>query len=202
MNHINRWKTRARVLAALGLIGALLIGVLVVSAQTTTYTVVFGDTFEGIARRFDISVEALLDVNNLARSSVVFPGVVLEIPQNAPPFGYVAPTGDDLNAAQSRSAARAGRLYVLQFGDVLDLIAVYYDAQIRCLIDANAIPNPQRIPAGAILLIPNDCAPYDGMSSIGVARGYEVGSERALRPATRAAVQTDIVVSIPTTSQG
>jgi LysM repeat protein len=206
---MNRLTTRAarRALGMIGIVSALLItglasraGVQLVGAQDSTHTVAFGDTFETIARRYDVALTALLNANDLTVSSVIFPGTVLSIPQNAPPFGYTSPMGTDVTLAQARRSSPTERLYVVQPRDVLDLIAVYYNVQLTCLVEANAISNPARVAPGAILLIPNDCPAYDGLSSIGVTRGYEIGSERALRPPTRAAGQSDVIAAVPGSS--
>jgi len=157
-----------------------------------TYIVAPGDTFDIIAQRLDISLEAILQANELTRSSVIFPGDALIIPANAPPYGYVPPR----SAGQGGGSA-AGRLYVVQAGDVLDLIAAYYNIDLACLIENNAPLNPIGLRPGDVLLIPTNCPPYAGLSTIGRVRGYEIGRERTLRPPTTAAAQSDLTVSIP-----
>lgn len=49
--------------------------------QQVLYVVQRGDTFSAIARRFDTTVEAIVEANNLAGpNELIFPGQVLRIP--------------------------------------------------------------------------------------------------------------------------
>jgi LysM repeat protein len=180
-------------LARVGLLLILLAATSFAAAQdgANTYIVVPGDTFDTIARRLDISLDAILQANELTRSSAIFPGDALIIPANAPPYGYVPPR------SAGRSGAAAGRLYVVQLGDVLDLIAAYYNVDLACLLENNAALNPIRLRPGDVLLIPTTCPPYAGLSTAGRVRGYEIGRERLLRPPTTAAAQSDLTVLIP-----
>jgi len=50
------------------------------SSPTTTYTVKSGDTISGIASRFGVSTQAVLDANGLNSSSIIYPGGSLVIP--------------------------------------------------------------------------------------------------------------------------
>lgn len=49
-------------------------------AETENYVVVKGDTFYGVARRHNMTVEELLDLNNLKSSSTLKIGQVLKVP--------------------------------------------------------------------------------------------------------------------------
>lgn len=183
-------------LARVGLLLIILLAAVSFAAAQSganTYIVAPGDTFDTIAQRLDISLEAILQANELTRSSAIFPGDMLIIPSNAPPYGYVPPR----SAGQGGGSTAAGRLYVVQLGDVLDLIAAYYNIDLACLIGTNDLLSPIRLRPGDVLLIPTNCPPYSGLSTIGRVRGYEIGRERTLRPPTTAAAQSDLTVSIP-----
>ncbi len=70
----------------------------VVSAQqpvSDTYNVVAGDTIYVVARRFNLSVRALIDANGLKAPFQLNPGDVLHLPLGG---GYTVVKGDTLNA--------------------------------------------------------------------------------------------------------
>ncbi len=116
------------------------------------YVVQPNDTLDGIAQRLNVSIISLKIANGLPDSYVAFPDDVLKVPPDAPPYG-VWP-------AIFYSAATVGKPYVVQPGDVLDLIAKQYDVDTRCLIDRNKITVP--IYPGYQLRIPPDCPSYSG----------------------------------------
>ena len=48
-----------------------------------TIVVKSGDTLFGIARKFDVSVQTIVEINNLGLNNVIFKGQVLKIPKNS-----------------------------------------------------------------------------------------------------------------------
>jgi LysM repeat protein len=128
-----------------------------ISGVEGMYIVRRGDTLELIARRLDVSLISLMRANDINAGTLITPGMTLTIPLDAPPFGYYPP----MLLAQTE----AGRAYVVHPGDVLDLIAAYFDVDLACLIERNAVENPLRIVAGTVLMIPPDCPRYAGYSS-------------------------------------
>lgn len=113
------------------------------AACTPTYTVQRGDWFYAIARRFGVSVPALIQANPSANSNVVYPGQVLNIPcggtSPAPPGGVPAPGGNS---------------YVVRPGDTLFSIAVRFGTTVYAIQIANNLPNPHFIYVGQVLSIP------------------------------------------------
>ena len=133
---------------------------IVVTAQASavqTYTVVRGDSLNLIARRLNLSAEAIRLVNLLPPGARLSPGMELIIPLDAPAYG--------LYPALESVAQGAGLSYVIQPGDALDLIAAYFNIELACLAGRNGLDNPQRIFPGQSLLLPYDCPPYSGMST-------------------------------------
>lgn len=100
------------------------------SATPASYTVVAGDTPYDIAQRFGLSVDALLSMNGLSWSSVIYPGDVLTLaaaPTPAPaPFEAAepAPTATD---------------YEVVAGDTLYAIASAHGITLDQLFAANGL---------------------------------------------------------------
>jgi len=137
-------------------------------APATTYVVQTNDALFNIARKYGVSLNGLLQANNLEIDSVVLPGRSLTIPaggslavspssgsgQNSP--GQANPT-----AAPAAPAATAGAgTYVVQAGDSIYGIASKHGLKYGPLLKANGLTlesvlNPGRtltIPAGGMLV--------------------------------------------------
>lgn len=72
---------RAFLMAAALLLGVHRWGLPVLADDT--YTVQPGDTLSGIANRFNVSVDELMQANNLTNPNAIYPGQVLVIPKRA-----------------------------------------------------------------------------------------------------------------------
>jgi LysM repeat protein len=103
---------------------------------TSRYIVQPGDTLFGIARRFGVSVYALMNINRIYNPNIIFAGMSLLIPG-----GYVPPSpyGN----------------YIVRAGDTLFRIALRFGTSVYALMIANHIPNPNLIFAGMRLVIPS-----------------------------------------------
>lgn len=149
----------------LGLCGLVMMIALVVTAFAqegagdVVYVVERGDTLETIGQRLDVSVLALLLANDITRATILFPDDELLIPADAPPYGF-AP------AIVIAGGSTSGSRYVVQSGDVLDLIAAYFDIDLACLVERNEIDNPNLILPGLAIALPTDCPEYRGLSSV------------------------------------
>jgi LysM repeat protein len=106
-----------------------------------TYTVQRGDWTYALARRFGISVQALMSANPSVNVNYLYPGQVLNVPcgsmGNSPP-----------------GQPSSGKTHVVQTGDTLFSIAVRFNTTVYALQIANNLPNPQMIYAGQTLIIP------------------------------------------------
>ncbi|MDI6871437.1 MAG: LysM peptidoglycan-binding domain-containing protein [Bacillota bacterium] len=103
------------------------------------YVVQPGDTLSAIARRFGVSLAALLAVNpEIADPDLIFPGQLIRIPLLLP----VRPP--------------VGRcLYVVQPGDTMAEIARRFCLDLTTLVNANPqIANPDLIFPGQVIYIP------------------------------------------------
>ena len=87
-----------------------------------------GDTVYAIARRYRLSMRAIIEENGLE-----------------PPF--VLQVGQQLRLPRSRS-------HVVQSGDTIYSIARHYDIEMRSLVSLNQIGPPYQISAGQVLKLP------------------------------------------------
>ncbi len=105
------------------------------------YVVQAGDTLEGVAARYRVSVEALSQANCLLTTSLL-PGSLLYVPPTptrtpipcGPPQGWVT--------------------YTVQPGDTLYHISVAYGVTVRQLQNANCLGNSTLILTGQLLYVP------------------------------------------------
>lgn len=102
-----------------------------------TYTVQRGDWFYAIARKFGISVPALLAANPGVNPNFVYPGQVLNIPGGDGPV-----------------PGPVGNTYTVQQGDTLFSIAFRFKTTTYALQIANHLANPNFIYPGQMLKIP------------------------------------------------
>lgn len=105
--------------------------------QTITYTVKKGDTLSSIARRYGVTVQQLVNINNIKNPNLIYVGQILTIPS--------ASDQHDLNHI----------LYKVKRGNTLYQIARMYNTSIAQIVRLNRIKNPNLIYAGEILRINN-----------------------------------------------
>lgn len=112
----------------------------------TTYVVRQGDTLIIIGRLFGISPFAIAEANGIFNLNHVFAGQVLRIPTS----GYVPPQPPMHPQPCSSVVA-----YHVVHGDTLARIAARFGTTTGAILACNSIPNPNRIFAGQVLLIPH-----------------------------------------------
>jgi len=101
------------------------------------YTIQPGDTLSSIARLYQVSVESIVELNNIQNPNLVYPGKKLLLPENAvDPFG---------NGVVN---------YTVQRGDTLYSIARRFGTTIAELVRINNIQNPSLIRVGQEFVIP------------------------------------------------
>ena len=101
----------------------------------TTYVVQPGDWVYTIARKFNVSPNAIIEVNGLHAPYTLHAGQVLTIPAGgAPPPG--------------------GNVYIVQHGDTLYSIARKYGKSVAAIAEANHLVNLHFIFVGQRLVIP------------------------------------------------
>jgi len=134
---------------------------------TFTYVVGPGNTLFSIARRYDTTVEVLVDLNSLASADDIQVGQELRIPGTAP---TPIPTEPPVTT-----------VHVVQRGETLHTIALRYGVTVADIMAANGITNPDRIYIGQRLTIPGGTAPPAPVPDIHVVQAGERLLDIALR---------------------
>lgn len=103
------------------------------------YTVKRGDNLWNISRKYEITVQEILNVNNILNPNLIFPGQKLRIPLNK----------SNLNAESNINTES----YIVKRGDTLWRISQKYGVTVRYLSNLNGIRNPNLIYPGQIIKI-------------------------------------------------
>jgi LysM repeat protein len=113
------------------------------STQSSSYyTVQRGDTLSGIAARFGVTVQALMQANALTNADRIYVGQRLTIPGG----GTSTTTGSTV-------------YYTVQRGDNVSSIAVRHGVTAWAIVQANHLANPNFIYVGQRLTIPGASTP-------------------------------------------
>ena len=109
---------------------------------TFAYTVQPGDSMWSIARKFGVSLDALIAANpQIPNPSLIFPGQIVCVPGSKPPPGPCPP---------------GTFAYTVRPGDSMWSIARKFGVSLDALIRANPqIPNPNEIFPGQTVCVPN-----------------------------------------------
>ena len=106
------------------------------------YVVEPGDNLFAIAERFDTTVGAIMERNDIDDAALIFVGQVLIVPQGYTPPADTADTGDaaseDDESETTTTTDDSGReTYVVQAGDTAYGIALEFDVTLEALAAAN-----------------------------------------------------------------
>ena len=113
--------------------------------QPITYVVQQGDTLSSIARRFNVTVIALAQYNNIANNRLIYAGDVLVIP----------PTGGPVNPPPVHVPRQTvNGYYYVRAGDTLFAISRSFGVNIYTIAQANGLLNLNAIYSGQPLRIP------------------------------------------------
>ena len=116
-----------------------------------THTVVEGDTLSAIADQYGVTIEAIMEANDIADASVVFLGQVLTIPEAAP-----APDPAPTPTPEATSTGGSAATYTVTDGDTATGIAEAFGVTLQALADANelTIEELNNLQIGQVLNIP------------------------------------------------
>ncbi len=115
------------------------------TSRTQVYVVTWGDTLGGIARQFDVTVEAIVEANDLIMPDHLYAGQLLIIPH---------PRTNPLQAEPGQEGLPSVRVHTVQRGETLYRISLHYGVPIAAIVAANNLINPSRIYVGQQLIIP------------------------------------------------
>jgi LysM repeat protein len=154
------------------------------SGGDVSYTVRRGDVLDLIAAAFDVSVTCIADESGIADPNRINVGDELTISATCPPYdgeAFVpnprggdeteADSGDNDQGGGSTVAAGGDNTYLVQTGDVLDLIAASFDVSIQCTAEASGLDSPHEIFTGDVIVIDLTCPRYDGDAFVPNPRG-------------------------------
>ncbi len=116
----------------------------------TEYTIASGDNFSAIAKKFHVSLKALMDANPGAQPTKLKIGQKINIPASA----ASAASGTTANpAAPGTEGGTAEQVYSVKSGDSLTRIANHFGTSVKALRSANHLKT-DRIVVGQKLKIP------------------------------------------------
>ena len=112
-----------------------------------TYKIQNGDNLGKIAKKFNVGVADICELNDIKDKNKIYVGQELAIPS----FGTVS-----ANKTQTITATKrvAGSEYIVQKGDCLSKIASKFGIKTATLAEANKITNANSVYAGQKIIIP------------------------------------------------
>jgi LysM repeat protein len=126
-----------------------------------TYTVKSGDTISAIAARHGLGVNAVLQLNGLSVTTIIYPGQTIKLGGQSAPSA--APTQAPAVAPSSSTAPTpvtpASGSYTIRSGDTLTSIAAKNNVSLADLMQANNLKATSTIYAGKKLTLPGAVAP-------------------------------------------
>jgi LysM repeat protein len=136
------------------------------------YTVAPGNRLAIIARDNDVSLECLVAANGIFNPDLIYVGQTIFIPEDCTIYegqgGAEGTTTGNGVAIRTPTGFLQLRLqpdgsYIVEYGDMLDFIALYFNVSTDCLALANGLANAggTLTPGQRIVIYPG-CAPWDG----------------------------------------
>ena len=119
------------------------------STPAKKYTVVSGDSLSGIADKVGVSLGSLLSANQLSASSLIYPGMLLQLPK-----GARLPVSTSAPAAPTANPATKTLKYTVVSGDSLSGVAAALGVGLSRLMSANKLTTVSVIVPGMQLTVP------------------------------------------------
>jgi LysM repeat protein len=121
--------------------------VITTTVTMTQYVVKKGDNLSSIAVRFKTTPQAIMNANGITNPNLVYVGQLLNIPRATTVVTKPKPT-------KRTTPGKTGRVYIVQPGDNMFLIAAKFNRDVYDIAEANGILNLNYIYAGQALYIP------------------------------------------------
>lgn len=131
-----------------------------VAGTPTYHTVTGGEILAGIAQKYGMTLNQLMQINNITNPDLIYRGQQLTVWATTD----VEPNTNDPNAPQvnlteapppvEQSPAAESTSYVVQAGEHLAAIARRFNVSWPAIAQANGLTDPNQIYAGQTLLIP------------------------------------------------
>lgn len=126
-----------------------------VAGTPTTHVIQYGETLSIIARQYGITVEQLMQANNIANPNLIYRGQSLTVWTNESVNEGAPLEPETLEEEFVAGPPPAESIaYIIQPGEHLSQIAQRYGLDWRTLAQVNNITNPDSIYAGQSILIP------------------------------------------------
>jgi LysM repeat protein len=125
------------------ILGGLLVPRPAQACQPVYHIVKPGENLSQIAAYYGVTVQAIVQANNLWNPNYIYVGQYLLIPVPCEPS---PPTG-------------CYKTHVVKRGEYLKVIAARYGVSVTAIVNANGIKNPNLIYPGQRLKIPTECKP-------------------------------------------
>ena len=114
------------------------------------YTIMPGDTYEGIAAKFNVNLAELLNAN----PQLVMTGTVATIPPSAGAGFASSGTSGGVAGSTDVVATTGANTYSVKPGDTLWIIAQKFGVTVKAVAEANHLSDPNSISVGQVLTIP------------------------------------------------
>ena len=120
------------------------------ASNTGTYRVVSGDTMSAIAARHGMSLSALLSMNNMQASQIIYVGQTIKV-SGGQSSNTVTPTPTQNNSSQNTNKPTVTGSYTVKSGDTLYHIASQTGTPINTLLSVNGLSLTSIIYPGQVL---------------------------------------------------
>ncbi|UFU04821.1 LysM peptidoglycan-binding domain-containing protein [Ruania halotolerans] len=133
----------------------------------TIYTVRAGDTVSHLALRYDTTVRAIVNANDLGSRAIIRIGQTLRIPGSGSSSSgsSTGSSSSSSNSSGSSSSSSNGATYRVRAGDTVSGIAARHDSSVRAIINANNLNSNALIRIGQTLRIPGSNSSSSGSST-------------------------------------
>ncbi len=102
----------------------------------------FGESLHGIAARYGVPVQAIMQINGLVNPDMIYAGQPLRIPAS----GYSAPSAPNY--------AGCGNYHTVSAGETLTAIAYRYGVPVQALLSQNQLYNKDMVYVGQQICVP------------------------------------------------